>query len=300
MNKVLSNKKAIAIFVIPPLILYSVLVALPVFWSFYYSFFSGSPGMKWEFTGISNYFKLFKDSNFRAALWVNIRYISIVMLGQVGLGLLLALMFQFWLKRCKSLVRTLVFFPVVLPTVAVGHLFAKIYEIQPNYGLLNSILEAIGLESMVQPWIGQASTALYSLIVMDVWVAMGFYAIIFYGALLDIPGDVIEAARIDGCNGRQLFRHILAPLLKPVMITCLVFSFTGTVKMFESALALTGGGPGNATKSLSMYMYNVAFGYNNMGYGSVIAIFIFALCFTGSKLIRRFDESDRGGANETR
>ena len=291
MDKVLSNKKAIAIFILPPLILYSLLVALPVVWSFYYSFFSGTPGLKWEFTGIFNYIKLFKDSNFKAALWVNIRYIAIVMLGQVGLGLALALMFEFWLKRFKSLVRTLVFFPVVLPTVAVGHLFAKIYEIQPNYGLLNSLLSAVGLDSLVQPWIGQASTALYCLIAMDIWVAMGFYAIIYYGALLDIPGDIIEAAKIDGCSGPQLFFHILAPLLKPVTLTCLVFSFTGTVKMFESALALTGGGPGNATKSLSMYMYNVAFGYNNMGYGSVIAIFVFALCFFGAKIIRSFDES---------
>ncbi len=95
-------------------------------WSFYYSFYSGTPGLKWEFVGISNYLKLFIDSNFKAALWVNVRYIAIVMLGQVGLGLALALMFEFWLKRFKSLVRTLVFFPVVLPTVAVGHLFAKI------------------------------------------------------------------------------------------------------------------------------------------------------------------------------
>ncbi len=290
MNKVLGNKKAIALFVLPPFILYSVLVILPVLWSFYYSFYSGTPGLKWEFSGFKNYVNLVKDRNFVAALWVNIRYIAIVMLGQVGLGLALALMFNFWLKRFKSVIRTLVFFPVVLPTVAVGQLFTKIYEIQPNYGLLNSVLANLGLEKYVQPWIGQASTALYCLSAMDIWVAMGFYSVIYYGALLDISGEVIEAAKIDGCNGWNLFRRILFPLLRPITITCLIFSFTGTVKMFESALALTGGGPGNATKSLSMYMYNVAFTYNKMGYGSVIAIFIFALCFLGSRLIRRFDK----------
>ncbi len=290
MNKVLGNKKAIALFVLPPFILYSVLVILPVLWSFYYSFYSGTPGLKWEFSGFKNYVNLVKDRNFVAALWVNIRYIAIVMLGQVGLGLALALMFNFWLKRFKSVIRTLVFFPVVLPTVAVGQLFTKIYEIQPNYGLLNSVLANLGLEKYVQPWIGQASTALYCLSAMDIWVAMGFYSVIYYGALLDISGEVIEAAKIDGCNGWNLFRRILFPLLRPITITCLIFSFTGTVKMFESALALTGGGPGNATKSLSMYMYNVAFTYNKMGYGSVIAIFIFVLCFLGSRLIRRFDK----------
>lgn len=289
MKNVLGNKKAIALFVVPALVLYSVIVILPVIWSMYYSLYSGSPGLKWEFTGLSNYVMLFKDKNFLDALWVNLRYIAVVMIGQVGLGLLLALMFQFWLKKFKTIVRTLVFFPVVLPTVAVGQLFAKIYEIQPNYGLLNSLLEAVGLDGMVQAWIGQASTALGALCVMDIWVAMGFYSVIFYGALLDIPGDIIEAARIDGCNGWNLFRHILSPLLRPVTITAMVFSFSGTVKMFESALALTNGGPGNATKSLSMYMYNVSFSYSKVGYGSVIAVVIFLICVFGSQIIGKFD-----------
>jgi ABC-type sugar transport systems, permease components len=292
MNKVLGNKKAIALFILPPLIMYSVLVVLPVLWSFYYSFYSGTPGLQWEFSGFKNYIKLIKDKNFIDSLIVNLKYIAIVMVGQVGLGLALALLFRFWLKRFKSVVRTLVFFPVVLPTVAVGQLFVKIYEIQPNYGLLNSILSNIGLDKFVQPWIGQASTALFCLCAMDIWVAMGFYSVIYYGALLDIPGEVIEAAQIDGCNGWNLFKRILLPLLKPITITCLIFSFTGTVKMFESALALTNGGPGNATKSLSMYMYNVAFTYSKMGYGSVIAIFIFVLCLTGSRIIRAFDSKE--------
>lgn len=252
MKKVLANKKAIALFVVPGLVLYTILVIVPVIWSLYYSLYSGSPGIKWEFVGLDNYVKLFQDKNFLSALAVNAKYISVVMIGQVGLGLLLALMFRFWLKRCKTIVRTLVFFPVVLPTVAVGQLFAKIYEIQPNYGLLNSFLDSIGLDNLVQPWIGQASTALWALCVMDIWVAMGFYSVIFYGALLDIPEDILEAARIDGAGSFQMFKSILLPLLRPMIITSLVFSFSGTVKMFESALALTNGGPGTATKSLSM------------------------------------------------
>lgn len=289
MKKVLGNKKAIVLFVVPALIIYSVIVILPVAWSFYYSFFSGSPGLKWEFSGIDNFVRLFKDSGFFEALKVNVKYIAIVMFGQVGLGLGLSLIFYFWMKRFRNTIRTLVFFPVVLPTVAVGHLFQKIFEIQPNYGLLNSILDNIGLSELVQPWLGQASTALGCLSVMDIWVAMGFYAVIFYGALLDISGEVIEAARIDGASGWQLFKRILAPLLKPMIITCFIFSFSGTVKMFESAMALTNGGPGNATRSLSMYMYDVSFTYNNVGYGSVTAIFIFLLCVLGSRIIRKFD-----------
>ena len=289
MKRVLANKKAIALFVVPGFVLYTILVIVPFIWSLYYSLFSGSPGLQWEFVGFDNYVKLFHDKNFLNSLAVNAKYISVVMIGQVGLGLLLALMFRFWLKRCKTIVRTLVFFPVVLPTVAVGQLFAKIYEIQPNYGLLNSFLDAVGLSNLVQPWIGQESTALWALCVMDIWVAMGFYSVIFYGALLDIPEDILEAARIDGAGSFQMFKSILLPLLRPMIITSLVFSFSGTVKMFESALALTNGGPGTATKSLSMYMYDVSFTYNKVGYGSVIAIVIFLICIVGSRIINRFD-----------
>ncbi|MFV0361649.1 MAG: carbohydrate ABC transporter permease [Suipraeoptans sp.] len=289
MKRVLGNKKAIALFVVPGLILYVGLVFVPVIWSFIYSFYDGSPGLNWEFSGLKNYIRLFHDARFQDALIVNIKYILLTMLGQVVLGLLMALIFKFWLKKFKNVIRTLIFFPVVLPTVAVGQLFAKIYEIQPNYGLLNSLLDTLGLDKLIQPWIGQASTALVSLSVMDIWVSMGFYAVILYGALIDLPGEVLEAGKVDGCSPFQTFRYIIMPMIKPVMITCLVFSFAGTVKMFESSMALTGGGPGNATTSLSMYMYSTAFSYNKVGYGSTIAIVIFLICIIGTRLINLLD-----------
>ena len=292
MKRVLGNKKAIALFVVPGLILYVGLVFVPVIWSFVYSLYSGTPGLSWSFSGLKNYSKLLIDSKFHTALMVTIRYIFTTMLGMVVLGLALAMMYRFWLVKFKNLIRTITFFPVILPTVAVGQLFRKIYEIQPNYGLLNSIMDAVGLHDKVQPWIGQASTALGCLSVMDIWVSVGFYAVIFYGGLIDIPEDIIEAAKVDGCNSWQMFKKIIFPLLRPITITCLVFAFAGTVKVFESAIALTNGGPGNATTTLSMYMYNVAFEYRNYGYGSAIAIVIFLICIIGTKIIRFFDENE--------
>ena len=292
MKRVLGNKKAIALFVVPGLSLYVGLVFVPVIWSFVYSLYSGTPGLSWSFSGLKNYSKLLIDSKFHTALMVTIRYIFTTMLGMVVLGLALAMMYRFWLVKFKNLIRTITFFPVILPTVAVGQLFRKIYEIQPNYGLLNSIMDAVGLHDKVQPWIGQASTALGCLSVMDIWVSVGFYAVIFYGGLIDIPEDIIEAAKVDGCNSWQMFKKIIFPLLRPITITCLVFAFAGTVKVFESAIALTNGGPGNATTTLSMYMYNVAFEYRNYGYGSAIAIVIFLICIIGTKIIRFFDEKE--------
>ena len=277
MNKVLGNKKAISLFVVPALIIYTIIVMVPVIWSLYYSFFSGSPGLQWEFAGFDNYARLFRDKNFLNALTVNCKYVLVVTVGQVGMGLLLSLMFKFWLRRCKTIVRTLVFFPVVLPTVAVGQLFAKIYEIQPNYGLLNSLLDSLGFTNLVQPWIGQSSTALWALCVMDIWVAMGFYSVIFYGALLDISDDILEAARIDGATRGQYFWKIALPLLVPSIKSAAILSMVGSLKYFDLIYVMTGGGPGTSTELMATYMYKESFKNFNMGYGSAIAGGMFIL-----------------------
>jgi raffinose/stachyose/melibiose transport system permease protein len=221
---------------------------------------------------------MWSDRYFLGSLAMNLKYVAVVVAGQVGFGLLLSLLFMFGIRKYKTIVRTLVFFPVVLPVMAVGQLFSKMFEITPQNGLVNSLLEFAGLPGLVQPWLGQPGTALAVLCLMDVWTAMGFYAIIFYAALMNIPNELIEAAYIDGANGVKMVRRIILPLLKPITITCLVFSFTGTLKVFESPLALTRGGPGTATQSLSMYMYDSSFLFSQYGYGSAIAVFILLEC----------------------
>ena len=291
MNKVLGNKKAISLFVVPALIIYTIIVMVPVIWSLYYSFFSGSPGLQWEFAGFDNYARLFRDKNFLNALTVNCKYVLVVTVGQVGMGLLLSLMFKFWLRRCKTIVRTLVFFPVVLPTVAVGQLFAKIYEIQPNYGLLNSLLDSLGFTNLVQPWIGQSSTALWALCVMDIWVAMGFYSVIFYGALLDISDDILEAARIDGCGGWQLFKNILLPLLRPILIYVMITSLIGGMQMFDVPQILTNGtgDPMRSTMTLIMFLNKHLFS-KNYGMGGALSVFLFIITGVLSLIVFRFNK----------
>lgn len=285
MNKLLQDKRALAFFVLPALAVYLFVVLVPIGWSFYYSLFEGIPGVKFKFVGAANYLKMWTDRYFLGSLAMNLKYVAVVVAGQVGLGLLLSLMFMFGIKTYKTLVRTLVFFPVVLPVMAVGQLFSKMFEITPQNGLVNSLLAAAGLQSLVQPWLGQAGTALGILCLMDIWTAMGFYAIIYYAALMNIPNELIEASYIDGANGAKMVRRIILPLLKPITITCLVFSFTGTLKVFESPLALTRGGPGNSTQSLSMYMYDASFLFSQYGYGSAIAVFILFECLLVSGVL---------------
>src|SRR5439155_25989664 len=171
-----------------------------------------------------------------------------------------------------AVIRTLVFFPVVLPTVAVAQMFSKIFEIAPQYGLVNSLLGLLHLSGSVQPWLGRGGTAFWVIVIMDVWRSMGFYAVLLFAGLVDVPGELLEAARIDGASTPRLVRHIVLPLLTPILFTAVIFSINGTLKVFDTILALTRGGPGQTTTPLTLYMYNTAFSNGEYGYGSTVAV----------------------------
>ena len=285
MEKVLRDKTAILLFVLPAFLIFAFVILVPIAWTFVYSLFSGMPGLKFTFYGLQNYLDMWFNPQTMNAISVNWRYILIVTPCQVGFGLMAALMVHFSVRRFKTLSRTLIFIPTILPAVAVAQMFIKMYALVPSHGLVNAVLSSVGLDGLVKAWLGSSSTAFGALCIMDIWTAIGFYTVIIYGALVDIPDEIIEAARIDGANSGRLFLHVLLPMLKTMITTCFVFSFTGTLKMFESATALTGGGPGSATTSMTMNMYQNAFKFDQYGYGSTIAIFILVQCLLVTQIV---------------
>ena len=287
MEKVLRDKKAICLMVLPALLIFMGVIFVPIIWTFVYSLYSGMPGMNFKWTGFSNYVDMFKNAQTLNSISVNWRYIAIVTPCQVGFGLMSALMVHFSVRKYKTLARTIIFIPTILPAVAVAQMFHKMYAMVPRYGLFNALFELVGANWLIQPWLGQSSTAFAALCIMDIWTAIGFYTVILYGALVDVPEEIIEAARIDGANAWQLFVRVLLPMLKTILTTCFVFSFTGTIKMFESSTALTGGGPGNATTSMTMNMYQNAFKFDQYGYGSAVAIMILLQCLLITFLVNR-------------
>mgnify|MGYP003902463969 FL=1 len=287
LERVLGDKKAIALMVLPALIIFVGVIFVPIVWTFIYSLFSGMPGFKFEYVGFSNYINMWSNKQTVAAIKMNWKYILFVTPGQVGFGLLVSLMMYFSIKKFKTLSRTIVFIPTILPTVAVAQMFAKMYEMVPNYGLINALLDLAGLDRYNQPFLGQPNTSFGALVVMDIWTAIGFYTVIIYGALVDIPHELLEAARIDGASGVKLFTKIVFPMIRTIMITCLVFSFTGTIKLYESATALTKGGPGFATTSMTMNMYQNAFLFDQYGYASAVAILILAQCLLVTFIINK-------------
>ena len=158
MNKVLGNKKAIALFILPAVILFTCLVFIPLIWSFVYTFFSGQPGLDFKFAGMKNYARIFADKSLWVTVKNNLLYVVVVGGAQIILGFLIAMLINFGVKKHQNLVRTLLFVPVVLPGVAVAQMFIKIYAITPQYGLLNSFFSAVGLDSLVKGWIGDPKT----------------------------------------------------------------------------------------------------------------------------------------------
>ncbi len=290
MKDVLGDKRVIALLVGPALLLYTLITMVPIVWSLVYTFFSGGLITGMTFSGVSNFGRFFSDASAIAALWFTIKYALIITVGQVALGYLLALLYVFFLRRASTFIRTVVFFPVVLPTVAVALLFQQIFQVAPTTGPVNALVELLGGQGT--DFLGSTSGAFWVLIAMDLWRSMGFYAVLLYVGLVDIPEEVIESARIDGASGWSLVRRIIVPLSLPVLLSAIIFSINGTLKVFDSIVALTNGGPGDATTPLTLYMFKTAFSYGDYGYGSTIATVLTILCLLVTVTIFRSTRRD--------
>ncbi|MFB7894506.1 carbohydrate ABC transporter permease [Microbacterium sp. NPDC056044] len=285
MNSIFGDRKTIFILLAPALVLYTLLKVVPVGWSLGLSFFEGNSLRGFEWVGLQNFATFFTDPNALQSMWVSVFFAIVATIGQVALGYGLALLYVFVLRKGSTLVRTFVFFPTVLPTVAVALLFRSFVAVGDNQGPVNDIINFFGGESVevLASTVGTMTLA----ILMTLWSSMGFYAVLLYAGLLDIPEEVIESARLDGANGLKLVRHIVVPLSLPILLSSIIFSLNATLKVFDSLLALNGGGPGTSTAPMTLYMYRTAFEYAEYGYGSTIAVLLTALCLVFTLAIFR-------------
>jgi raffinose/stachyose/melibiose transport system permease protein len=290
MNRVLGDKRAIFILLGPALLVYSLIMLVPIIWSIGYTGFDGNAIIGFTFTGFDNFVKFFNDPSAWSAVWFTLRFAVIMTVLQVGFGYLLSLLYVFWLKKASSIVRTIVFFPLVLPTVAVALLFQRLFEAAPTTGPVNAVLNAFGIASI--DWFGTANASFWVIILMGLWQSMGFYGVLLYAGMIEIPEELLESARLDGASGWKLIRTIVLPLSLPVLLSSVIFSINGTLKVFDSVIALTNGGPGNATTPLTLYMFQTSFTYGQYGYGSTIALMLAILCLLFTLFIFRSTRRD--------
>lgn len=289
MNSIFGDRKTIFILLGPALLLYTLLKIGPVLWSFGLAFFEGNTLRGFEWVGFDNFITFFTDKAALQSVGVSVTFALVVTVLQVALGYLLALLYVFVLRKGSSLVRTIVFFPTILPTVAVALLVKSFVAVGDNQGPVNDIINFFGGESIEV--LASTSGTMITAIVMTLWSSMGFYAVLLYAGLLDIPEEVIESARIDGANGMRLVRHIIVPLSLPILLSSIIFSLNSTLKVFDSLLALNNGGPGTSTAPLTLYMFRTSFEYAEYGYGSTIALVLTMLCFIFTLAIFRSSRS---------
>lgn len=257
----------------PTLVIVSVFTLFPVLFSLYLSFHRWSIlRPEKPFVGLDNYLRMVDDAEF----WLALKNTFIYTIGVVGLETPLALILALVLTRKLrglALYRTAYFMPAVTSTIAVAVVWTWVFN--PQYGLINQALEAVGLQG--PGWLADPTWALPAIIIMSVWKNAGYHMVIFLAGLQSIPDVYYEAASLDGANGWKQFWHVTWPLLIPttgfVLITNVIFSF----QVFGPVYVMTGGGPMRSTTVIVYYLYQRAFQFLEMGYASAIAWVVFLI-----------------------
>lgn len=228
-----------------------------------------------EFAGLRNYALLLNDDRFWAACRTTLTFTGVSVTAELTLGLLIALLLSRMTGRGEGFGRAVALLPWAVPTVVSARMWGWLY--QPEYGLLNYLLVAVGLMSEPINWLGDPVWALRGAIIMDVWKATPFATILLLAGLMAIPRELYWAARVDGAGAWATFRHVTLPLLLPVILVVLVFRTMDAIRVFDAIYVLTGGGPGNGTETLSIYTYKTLFQTLQFGYGSALSCVMFVL-----------------------
>ena len=266
------------LFLTPAVILMLVFVYIPIvenFRSSLYRWSSFTPN--WHFVGLGNYERLLADSLFWQSILNNVRYALISVGCQVAVALLLAAVLESALfsRPLAGFFRTSLFLPSVLAVTIVGVTWQALYR--PDTGLINQALSSMGLERLTRAWLGEETTAMFSIIGVSQWQWVGYTAVLFVVAIRAIPRDLYEAARIDGASAVQQFLHVTVPGVRETTLVLATITVIGAFRVFDIVWVMTAGGPNHASEVLGSYLYRTAFRDDEMGYASTIASMVFVI-----------------------
>ena len=277
-----------------PLLLYSVFVLAPYFLAMVVSF------TRWKglslnitFSGLNNYIKLFNDSKFWNALTHNLTALVVLPPIIIGLSLLFAALFVQGVKGSRFF-RISFFFPQVMSVVIIGVLWSFISH--PTIGILNGVIELLGIESLTNfPWLGDTRTLFPAILGVVVWSSVGFYMVLFVSGMSGIPNDYYEAARIDGAGSVTLFFRITLPLLWETIRTSIIFVGIGAMDLFAIVTVMTnglGGGPSRSADVIPTLLSQSAFQDSEWGYATAMGVVLMLLILGLSILSLRFTQRD--------
>ncbi|MFD2672669.1 carbohydrate ABC transporter permease [Marinicrinis sediminis] len=272
------------VFMGPAIIIFSLFVVIPIIMSIFYSFFEWDAISPRIYTGLDNYVQLIQDPIVWKALKNSILLTVFALIIQLPVGLFLAVLLSYGLKG-SNLFKTVYFIPVMLSTAVLGILWGQIYD--PNFGLLNHFLMQIGLEKWTQVWLGDPNYALGSVITVVAWQYIGFYVVVYFSALQNVPDEVLESARIEGASEWKILLQIRIPLIWHVITFTVLNCVVNSLKYFDLIWIMTQGGPNNESEVIASYMMKNAFTLFDYGYGSTISTFLFVFGLTVALLLSR-------------
>ncbi|NAO99683.1 ABC transporter permease subunit [Halomonas sp. MG34] len=282
MNKVMSNKWIIALYVLPALLLIAVLIFIPLILTGYYGLMDWNGIATMEFIGLENYINAIQDAKFwESALhsFLLALFSTLSLLVYLAISLILASKI-----KGSDLLRKIYLIPMLLSSVAIAQLWIKVFN--PSNGMLNSILMALGVDNP-PAWLAEPSIVLYAIFIPILWQYAGFYILIYYAALKNIPESLVEAARIDGATPLQIAYKIKLPLIMSVFKVTIVLAIVGSLKYFDLIYVMTGGGPNGASEVMASYMYKLAFSSNEFGYGSAIGFLLLIITLIVTVIVRK-------------
>ncbi|MFU8946202.1 carbohydrate ABC transporter permease [Mycetocola zhadangensis] len=223
-----------------------------------------------EWVGFDQFRRIFTDPYGATAIRNTLLIAVAVTIVQNLIGLLIALGVNSKIKT-RNILRVVIFTPVVITSIAVGFLWQNLFS---PAGGINQVLEAVGLGGLRQSWLGDPDVAIWSIIIVVIWQFAGYSMVIFLAGLQGIPDEILEAAAIDGAGPIRRFWYVMRPMLAPAITINLMLSIIGGFKLFDQVLAMTKGGPGGATNTISTLIYSNAFQLGNFGYGAALAVIL--------------------------
>ncbi len=264
-------------FLAPAFFFFGVFVLYPMVSTIQLSFFdwNGLAPTR-TFVGVDKYVSvLTQDPVFWTAARNSLVWVGLSLLVPTALGLLLALALNQQLAG-RNIFRTIFYLPAVLAGIAVATMWRWMYN--PNFGVVNFSLQAIGLGRWAQPWLGDRSLALFAIFVASAWVVSGLNMVLFLAGLQNVPRDLIEAALVDGAGAWQRFRNVTVPSLRPTFVIVIALTIINSLKVFDLIVGMTNGGPAQSTQVLALWSYSQSFGNHNFGEGNAIGTIL--LCLT--------------------
>lgn len=261
-------------YILPSFILIMCFSIIPIFMSGYFSFTEYNVMNPPKFVGLDNYKKIFQDEYVRQALINTLKYVVITVPIQTILSLVFAAFLAVKMQNTKGeFLRSVMFIPVIASAVTSGTIWRII--LGTDGGILNNILGVFGVDPI--NWLGDSKTSLISICIVAIWKNVGYFLVIFYAGIMDIPKSLYEAARVDGANVYQQFFKITLPMLKPITSLVVTLGIIWSFQVFDLSYQMTGGGPGYSSVTIVMAIYNAAFKNYKMGYACALAMLLLVI-----------------------